>query len=280
MSQSMKISHSQPAPLIMGILNVTPDSFSDGGCFMDPPAALRHAEQLLVDGADIIDIGGESTRPSAIAIPPTEQIRRVLPVIEQIHHKHPDWPISIDTSSAPVAAAALAAGATIINDITALRADPAMSEVAAQAQRVVLMHMQGAPGDMQQHPHYEDVVAEIHDFLQARVDWAIARGIQREALIVDPGIGFGKTVTHNLQIIARLADFTDIAPVLLGVSRKSFIGKILHQDQPRDRQIGTLVCEMAALVAGVRIIRTHDVRSARMMRLMFDAIHHPDDDRY
>ncbi len=251
-------------PLVMGILNVTPDSFSDGGQFLDPHAAVAQAEQMIRDGADIIDVGGESSRPTARPVCASEQIRRTQPVIAAIRENHPNVYISIDTQSARVAAVAIEDGANIVNDISALRTDVDMARLLAETRAyVVLMHMRGTPETMQDNPHYDDVVTEIEAFLTERVEFAVSKGIERERFIIDPGIGFGKTVRHNLQILACLKRFTDIAPVLLSTSRKSFIGKILGLDDARERLTGTIVTNTIALLAGVRVLRTHDVREAR-----------------
>ncbi len=250
-------------PLVMGILNVTPDSFSDGGRFMDVGGAVGHAEQMIRDGADIIDVGGESTRPGSQAVPATEQIKRTQPVIASIREGHAHISISIDTQSAEVASAALDAGATIVNDISALRTDLDMvCRVADAGAYVVLMHMQGTPQTMQQNPQYDDVVGEVEAFLNERIEFAVSSGIKRERIIIDPGIGFGKTVEHNLQILANLRRFTASGPVLLGTSRKSLFGKLLGIDNFEERLTGTIVTNTIGLLAGVRILRVHDVREA------------------
>lgn len=251
-------------PLVMGVLNVTPDSFSDGGQFADPAAALAHAGQMVREGADIIDIGGESTRPGAKPVSSAEQIQRTQPVIAAIREQFPETHVSIDTQSAEVTAAAVAAGANIVNDISALRADPDMACVVAEAgAHVVLMHMQGTPTTMQVDARYDDVVSEIEAFLHERIEFAVSCGIAREKIIVDPGIGFGKSTEHNLQILANLNRFTELGPVLLGASRKSFIGKILGIDDPQRRLTGTIVTNTIGLLAGVSILRVHDVLEAR-----------------
>ncbi len=250
-------------PLVMGILNVTPDSFSDGGQFLDVEDAAGHAEQMIRDGADIIDVGGESTRPGALPVPAVEQIKRTQPVIASIRERHPQVPISIDTQSAEVASAAIDAGATIVNDVSAMRADSDMAcRVAEAGAHVVLMHMQGTPQTMQQNPHYDDVVGEIEAFLMERIEFAVSSGIMRGRMIIDPGIGFGKSVEHNLQILANLRRFTAIGSVLLGTSRKSLFGKLLGIDKTEERLTGTIVTNTVGLLAGVRILRVHDVREA------------------
>ncbi len=251
-------------PLVMGVLNVTPDSFSDGGQFADTAAALAHAGQMVREGADIIDIGGESTRPGAKPVSSAEQIQRTQPVIAAIRDQFPETHVSIDTQSAEVTAAAVAAGACMVNDISALRADPDMAcGVAEAGAYVVLMHMQGTPTTMQVDPQYDDVVSEIEAFLRERIEFAVSCGIARERIIVDPGVGFGKTTEHNLQILAGLNRFTELGPVLLGTSRKSFIGKILGIDDPQRRLSGTIVTNTIGLLAGVSILRVHDVLQAR-----------------
>ena len=246
----------------MGVLNVTPDSFSDGGQFVDVETAVAHAGQMIDDGAAVIDVGAESTRPGSRPVPDAEQVRRAAPVIEWIRRLHPHVCISIDTQSAAVARAALDAGADWINDISALRADPAMADLAATTGApVVLMHMQGTPRTMQDNPTYDDVVREVSAFLDRQVSAAESAGIDPERIVIDPGIGFGKTTEHNLQLLARLREIVAIGPaVLIGASRKSFIGKTLGIDDPRDRLAGSLACVAVAVMAGARIIRAHDVR--------------------
>ncbi len=248
----------------MGILNVTPDSFSDGGRFTDETAMTRQAEALIAAGADIIDIGGESSRPFAEDVPLAEELARVLPAVRAVRRLDAAIPVSIDTTKAEVARQALAAGASIINDISALRFDPAMAEVAAQHQvPVILMHMQGTPRDMQLEPTYQDVIAEIMAFLTERIDWAMQRGIHRENLIVDPGIGFGKSVEHNLSIIKHLGRFRELGcPVLIGHSRKAFIGRLLDLTV-EDRDIPTAILAAICALAGAAIIRVHDVAHTR-----------------
>ncbi len=247
----------------MGILNVTPDSFSDGGRFMDVGSAVGHAEQMIRDGADIIDIGGESTRPGSQAVPATEQIKRTQPVIASIRERHAHIPISIDTQSAEVASAALDSGATIVNDVSALRADSDMACGLAEAGAyVVLMHMQGTPRTMQQNPQYDDVVGAIESFLKERIEFAVSSGIKGERIIIDPGIGFGKTVEHNLQILANLRRFAAMGPVLLGTSRKSLFAGLLGIDMVEERLTGTIVTHTIGLLAGVRVLRVHDVKEA------------------
>ena len=249
--------------LIMGILNVTPDSFSDGGRFLSPDAAVKRALIMEKEGADIIDVGGESSRPGAEPVPVEEELRRVIPVLERLRGKL-RIPISIDTTKAEVAEAALRAGASIVNDISALRFDPAMASVVAEfGAGLVLMHMLGTPKTMQQDPHYEDVVREVREFLAERALYAQSQGIPREAIAVDPGIGFGKTVEHNLELLRRLPELVELGfPVLVGPSRKSFIGAILGLGV-EERLEGTLVACAVAVVRGADILRVHDVREVR-----------------
>ena len=249
--------------LIMGILNVTPDSFSDGGRFLSPDAAVERALAMEKEGADIIDVGGESSRPGAEPVPVEEELRRVLPVLERLRGKL-RIPISIDTTKAEVAEAALRAGASIVNDISALRFDPAMAPLVAKfGAGLVLMHMLGTPKTMQQAPHYEDVVTEVRDFLAERAQYAQSQGIPREAIAVDPGIGFGKTVEHNLELLRRLPELVELGfPVLVGPSRKSFIGAILGFGV-EERLEGTLAACAVAVVRGADILRVHDVKEVR-----------------
>jgi len=262
-----------PRPLLMGVINVTPDSFSDGGRFFDHQAALSQARALAAAGADILDIGGESTRPYAAPIPLEEELRRVLPLIEAMARKI-SQPISIDTYKAPVARAALEAGASLINDISALRFDPDMAPLVAKAQvPVVLMHMQGTPQDMQRQPHYEDLIGEIKAFFRERLDFALSQGIPREFLILDPGIGFGKTWRHNLEILNCLKEFLDLGcPVMVGPSRKAFLGHILGLPAGEERDVGTLAAMAVAVMRGARIIRTHNVAYARQFLTVLEAI--------
>ncbi len=249
-------------PLIMGIVNVTPDSFSDGGSFFDASRAVAHALQLVEEGADIVDIGGESTRPGADAVDAGEECRRVLPVVEQVAAQS-DVTISIDTMKASVAREALAAGAHVINDVSALTHDPEMSTVASDGRAgVVLMHRRGTPRTMQNDPCYDDVVAEVHEYLAERVEAARAAGIAKEALAVDPGIGFGKTVTHNVQLLASVKAWR-VAGVsaLVGLSRKRFIGDVTGASV-EDRLAGSLAALVSCVLAGVEIMRVHDVAAS------------------
>lgn len=258
--------------LVMGILNVTPDSFSDGGRFDSPDRALEQARQMIADGADILDIGGESTRPGAEPVDVDEECGRVVPVIEAIRRES-DIAISIDTMKAAVARAAAGAGASIINDVTAATGDPAMLEAMAQNHAgVVLMHIQGEPRTMQNHPQYSDVTGDVRAWLAARRDAAVAAGIAPECIALDPGIGFGKTLEHNLALFKGLPRLCELGhPVLVGPSRKSFIGAILDLP-PGQRLEGTAVAVTAAVWGGASIVRVHDVapmaRTVRMARAM------------
>jgi dihydropteroate synthase len=247
--------------VIMGVINVTPDSFSDGGNFTAASAAVDHGLRLVDEGAEILDIGGESTRPGAAPVTAEEELRRVLPVIEGLAAKT-GAALSIDTSKASVARAAVAAGAEIINDVTALQGDDDMASVAAEsACAVVLMHMRGTPRTMQQDPHYDDVVAEVSAHLAQRVDAARAAGIASDRIAVDPGIGFGKTVEHNLQLIAGLGSFAALGhPVLLGVSRKSFLATAAGCSEVSERDLPTAVLTAIGYGLGARIFRVHAVR--------------------
>jgi len=244
----------------MGILNVTPDSFHDGGRYPSAQAAVERAKEMAAAGAGIIDVGGESTRPGADPVSVEEELKRVIPVIEAVAPAL-DAIISIDTSKAAVAEAALAAGAGMINDVTALRADPRMAEVAARAAcPLCLMHMLGEPRTMQEDPQYEDVITDIKDFFRERIDFALAAGIKKENLILDPGIGFGKTLEHNLTIIRRLDELTDLGlPLLIGASRKRFVGAITGEEDTEKRLAGTIAVNVYAYAGGARIFRVHDV---------------------
>jgi dihydropteroate synthase len=247
---------------IMGVLNATPDSFSDGGRFFNRDKAVEQGISLAGDGADIIDIGGESTRPYAPSVSEEEELDRVIPVIETLV-KEIDRPISIDTCKAGVAEAALEAGAAIINDISALRFDDRLASVAARTGvPVVLMHMQGTPGNMQDKPFYNDLIPEIIEFLKAAIDTGLKAGIKRERIIIDPGIGFGKNFDHNLEIIRNLDKFTAFdLPILLGPSRKAFIGRILGKE-PAERDLGTMAAVAAGIINGAHIVRVHNVKMA------------------
>jgi dihydropteroate synthase len=257
---------------LMGILNVTPDSFSDGGRYADPKTAIAHGIQLARDGADIIDIGGESTRPGARPVSAEEEKERVLPVLRGLR-REVSIPLSVDTYKAEVAQAALEEGADIVNDISALRFDAAMvSLVAREKVPVVLMHMQGTPQTMQQKPHYQDVLAEVRDFLTGRVRFALESGVDLDQIIVDPGIGFGKELEHNLELLRGLSTLVSLRrPLLVGPSRKAFIGKLL--DLASDYRLeGSLAAAVAAVLGGANIIRMHDVKEARRAIAIADAI--------
>jgi len=259
-------------PLVMGILNVTPDSFSDGGRHFSIDKAVAAAIEMTRQGADIIDIGGESTRPYSTPVSADQELDRVIPVIEQLAGKI-DVPISIDTSKSIVARSAVAAGAEIINDVTGLEGDPDMADVAAQSGvGVCVMHMRGTPQTMQDDPSYDDVVAEIDDYLRQRLDWCIDQGIERDRICLDPGIGFGKTHEHNLELLRATERFTQIGvPILIGHSRKGFIGKVLGDSQ-LDRDYGTLGVSLAVAAAGASVVRVHAVRpTVEALRLFITA---------
>ncbi len=257
----------------MGVLNVTPDSFSDGGCFFDPESAVVKARQLIAEGADLLDIGGESTRPGAPAVSPQEELDRVLPVIERLRAES-DIPLSIDTTKAAVAAAAIAAGANFINDISGLQFDKQMPQVAAESGAgLFLMHTRGRPEVMQQDTAYVDLVAEVLGFLHQAAETARAAGVDRQAIAVDPGIGFGKDVCGSLQLLRRLDQLVACGyPVLIGPSRKSFIGRILQQQDPTQRLAGTLASVSLGVERGAQIFRVHDVRPAREAALVAWAV--------
>ena len=251
-----------PRPtLVMGVLNVTPDSFSDGGRFCSLEAALERAGQMLLEGADLVDIGGESTRPGAGMVSVEEEIRRVVPVIQRLSART-QVPISIDTQKPEVARAALLAGASIVNDIAANRADDAMAKVVAEFRAgYVAMHMQGTPQTMQHNPNYRDVARAVDEFFAERLKRLQTFGVSREQVVLDPGIGFGKTLEHNLKLLAALPRFARHGrPLLLGVSRKSLLGLLTGAANPADRLPGALACAALAVRDGVQILRVHDVR--------------------
>jgi dihydropteroate synthase len=250
-----------PDPVVMGIINVTPDSFSDGGLSLDPDAAIAHGHELVAQGASILDVGGESTRPGAEPVSAAEELRRVVPVIEGLAAAGAR--LSIDTSKAQVAAAALDAGASIVNDVTALRGDPLMAAlVAERGCDVCLMHMLGEPRTMQRDPVYDDVVADVRAFLAERLDFALEHGIAEGRIWLDPGIGFGKTVDHNLELLRRLDELVALGrPLVVGTSRKSFLGAITGRPTG-ERVAGTLATNVLALARGARIFRVHDVAEA------------------
>ncbi len=247
----------------MGVVNVTPDSFFDGGLYFEPARAIERALELAAEGADIVDIGGESSRPGAHPISAKEEKKRILPVIEVLREKK-NVLISVDTTKAEVAEAAVAAGADIINDISAGRFDPQILRLAAESGAgLVLMHMKGTPRTMQAEPHYEDVVAEVRSFLEERIAAAEANGVARESLIIDPGIGFGKKLEHNLALLNNLGSLAELGrPVLVGISNKSFIGKILNLE-PQDRLEGTVAAAVVSLLHGASILRIHDLKAVK-----------------
>jgi len=250
-----------PDPVVMGIVNVTPDSFSDGGAWLDPEAAIAHGFVLVAQGAAILDVGGESTRPGAQPVGEDEELRRVLPVIEGLAGAGAR--LSIDTSKAAVAAAAIDAGATIVNDVTALRGDRRMAAlIAERGCDVCLMHMLGEPRTMQRDPRYDDVVGDVREFLAARLAHAVAQGIDERRIWLDPGIGFGKTVEHNLELLARLDEIVALGrPVVVGTSRKSFLGTITGREAG-DRVAATIATNVLALARGASVFRVHDVAEA------------------
>ena len=252
----------------MGILNVTPDSFSDGGAYLTPEAAIRRGLQLAEEGADLIDVGGESTRPGAAPVALAEELRRTLPVIRRLA-KRVQIPLSIDTSKAEVALRAVDAGASIVNDVTALRGDPGMAAVIARSRAaVVLMHMRGAPRTMQRRPRYQDVVSEVASFLRGAARQAQAAGVPASRILLDPGLGFGKTAAHNVSLMGSLDRLVGLGfPVVLGPSRKSFIGKTLGAAL-EERLAGTLACVALAWHAGLLVVRVHDVKeTVRFFRM-------------
>jgi dihydropteroate synthase len=259
-------------PRVMGILNVTPDSFSDGGELATPQAALDRAARMVEEGADLLDVGGESTRPGAAAVPAAVQAGRVVPVVELLA-KHLDVPISVDTRDALVAREALGAGAHIVNDVSAL-GDPAMAAVVAQAGAgLVLMHMRGEPADMQRFAAYDDVIADVRSELGARLARATAAGVPERRIVLDPGIGFAKTLDHNLSLLGRLAELAGLGrPLLVGPSRKAFIGRIAGGAPPRERGAGTLAACVVALLGGARLFRVHDVALVRQGLNVAEAI--------
>jgi len=257
---------------IMGILNVTPDSFSDGGMYFSPSKAIEKGIELEQEGADIIDVGGESTRPGATPVPVDEELRRVIPVIKELS-RSVKIPISIDTYKSRVAKEAIEAGASIINDVSALRFDPDMIHVLQKYDvKVVLMHMLGTPATMQKNPEYKDVVAEVFEFLKERIQFAENMGIKKDRIIIDPGIGFGKKLIHNLLLIKHIDRFKTLGcPVLIGPSRKSFIGEILNLPV-QERMEGTAGAVAYAIMKGVNIVRVHDVRSIKRMIKVMEGI--------
>ena len=259
-------------PKVMGILNITPDSFSDGGDFISPDSAILHAEQMLLEGADIIDIGGESTRPGAVAVSEQEELDRVVPIIEAIKQRL-SVVVSIDTNKPVVMQEAVKAGAGLINDVMALQAPDAIETASKLNVPVCLMHMQGEPRTMQQNPEYADVVADIMAFFQQRIDECIAGGILKQRLLLDPGFGFGKTLEHNLSLLKRLGEFQYFGqPLLIGISRKSMIGAILHDAPVDERLYGSLAAAVLAAEKGAAILRVHDVRATVDVLKVVDAV--------
>ena len=267
-------------PLLMGILNVTPDSFSDGGRHAPLESAIARAETMAEEGVDVIDVGGESTRPGAEAVPLEEELRRVTPVVEALCGRLPGIPISVDTMKADVARRCLDAGASIVNDVSALRHDPGMVKaVKEHGVPVVLMHMLGDPRTMQKNPVYKDVVEDIKDFFTERMDWAVRQGLRPHQFILDPGLGFGKTTAHNLDILRRTRSFMELEqPLLIGASRKSFIGKLLGGEEApapaAERGEGSLAAHLWSAAQGAHLLRVHDVKETRRALLLWRAIAH------
>jgi len=254
-------------PLVMGVVNVAPDSFSGGGRFLDAKTAIEHARRFIGEGADLVDVGGESTRPGAAPVSETEELKRILPVVQALR----EVPISVDTRRPKVMQVALGAGASMINDIEALTAPGALEAVANSDCAICLMHMQGEPGTMQSDPRYGDVVNEVKDFLAGRVAACEKSGIARERIVADPGFGFGKTVGHNLTLLKRLPEFASLGvPMLAGWSRKSSLGRITGRDTG-GRLAGSLAAALLALLGGARILRVHDVNETRDAVLVFEA---------
>jgi dihydropteroate synthase len=254
-------------PLIMGVVNVTPDSFSDGGRFLEAGAAVAHARTLIAEGADLVDVGGESTRPGAAATDESQELGRILPVVEQLQ----DMPVSVDTRRPGVMRAALAAGASMVNDIEALGAPGALEAVAGSGCAVCLMHKKGDPATMQQAPRYANVVAEVRDFLAGRIAACEQAGIARERIVADPGFGFGKTVDHNLALLRHLPDLAGLGvPLLAGWSRKSSLGTLTGREVG-DRLAASLAAALLALLGGARILRVHDVKETRDLVLVWQA---------
>ena len=264
--------------LILGVLNVTPDSFSDGGLYADVEAAVAHAHQMVLDGADLLDVGGESTRPATFAdqspLSTDEEKRRILPVISRLAQELPHIAVSVDTYKADVAEAALDAGATILNDISGLTYDPDMAHLAAARNvPLILMHLLGRPRDIPIHPVYEDVVAEVRRFFERQIAYAESCGVRREQIWLDPGLGFGKTTSHNLELLRRLPELKALGfPLLVGASRKKFIGRILGTDDPNDRKEGTAAAVALSIAGGADMVRVHDVREMSRVARVSDAI--------
>jgi len=264
--------------LIMGVLNVTPDSFSDGGLYDTVEAAVAHARALVADGAHILDIGGESTRPATFGdkspLPPEEEIARILPVIARLHAEMPHVPLSVDTYKAEVARTALDAGASLVNDISGLTYDPLMAALVAERNvPVVLMHLPGRPRDLPLRPVYADVVAEVIAFFERQIAYAQSQGVRRDRIWLDPGLGFGKTALHNLELLRRLPELKAFGlPLVVGASRKKFLGKILGTDDPGDRKDGTAATVALSIAYGADMVRVHDVREMARVAKVSDAI--------
>jgi len=269
---------SRDRTLILGVLNITPDSFSDDGLYSDPDAALWQAHQMAEDGVHVFDVGGESTRPATFGdhspLPPAEEIARILPVIKRLASELPYIPISVDTYKAEVARAALDAGAAIINDISGLAYDPGMASLAAErGVPVIVMHLLGSPRNIPLNPIYADVIADIKAFFDRQIAYALSCGVRRDQLWLDPGIGFGKTAQHNLEILRRLSEFqTYDLPIVVGASRKRFLGHILGTDDPNDRKDGTAATVALSIAAGAAAVRVHDVREMARVAKVSDAI--------
>lgn len=255
----------------MGILNVTPDSFSDGGAYLERERAVAHARAMVAEGADIIDVGGESTRPGAKSVSAAQEIDRVVPVIESLS-REVQVPISVDTSRPEVMRAAVKAGAGFINDVRGLRDPGALKEAAALERPVCLMHMRGEPGTMQDDPEYDDVVVDVRDFLNERVEAAVAMGISRERIVIDPGFGFGKTMAHNLELLRRLRELSALGPVLVGLSRKSMIGKLLGLPVEH-RQHASVALALLAAQNGAQVLRVHDVAATVQAVRTWEAVY-------
>ncbi len=256
---------------LMGIVNVTPDSFSDGGLYLDADRAVEHARELVADGADLLDVGGESTRPGAPAVAVAEELARIEPVLDGLHGVEAS--ISIDTSKAAVAESALDAGAEIVNDVTALRFDPELAALCGERDcGMVLMHMKGTPRTMQEAPSYDDVVDEVREFLSERLEFAVGEGVAEERIWIDPGIGFGKTLDHNLELIHRLGELRELGrPIVIGTSRKSFIGAVTGRGVEH-RLGGTIASNVLALRGGAEVLRVHDVAEAAQATRVAEAI--------
>ena len=260
-------------PRIMGVVNVTPDSFSDGGRYLDPGAAVEHGAALAAEGAAVLDVGGESTRPGAQPVGREEELGRVLPVVRGLAERVPDAVLSIDTTKAEVARQAVVAGATVVNDVTALRGDPELVEVVAGAGvGCCLMHMLGEPRTMQDAPRYDDVVSEVKAFLERRLEFAVGRGVAEQGIWLDPGIGFGKTAAHNLELLARLDEIVALGrPVVVGTSRKSFLGRLAGGRDADHRLPGTIATNVLALERGASVFRVHDVAAVADALAVADA---------